>query len=137
MTTTDPKSSDLDAIREQYDRYCEASDKDENLVHEAMLCADNVVPLLAEVERLRKYGTPGVMHEMDKAFYDLTVKERNFERERATRLQAEVDATYAQFVDAEKRLREVRMVRTWINEDGRKVVFADDLWRATDPEHNP
>ena len=33
--------------------------------------------LADEVERLRAEGTPGVMHAVDKAFYDLTVKERD------------------------------------------------------------
>jgi hypothetical protein len=41
---------------------------------------------LAEVERLKREGTPGVMHAVDKAFYDLTVKERNAERHEVDRL---------------------------------------------------
>jgi hypothetical protein len=60
-----------------------------------------------EIDRLEREGTPGVMHEIDKAFYDLTVKQRDQaweresvlkaaaqterERERAERAEAERD----------------------------------------------
>jgi len=44
-----------------------------------------------EIQRLQKEGTPGVMHSVDKAFYDLVVKERNYERVRVERLTAEVE----------------------------------------------
>jgi hypothetical protein len=33
--------------------------------------------LRAELDEVRRTGTPGVMHEVDKAFYDLAIKERN------------------------------------------------------------
>lgn len=36
-----------------------------------------VLTLLDEVDRLETQGTPGVMHEVDKAFYNLTVQQRN------------------------------------------------------------
>jgi hypothetical protein len=39
-----------------------------------------------EVERLKREGTPGVMHEVDAAFYRLTVDERNAERHEVDRL---------------------------------------------------
>ena len=32
----------------------------------------------AEIARLRSEGVPGVMHEVDKSFYDLAIAERNF-----------------------------------------------------------
>lgn len=34
---------------------------------------------------------PGKMHEIDRAFYDLAIKERDYERQRADRLAAERD----------------------------------------------
>jgi hypothetical protein len=34
----------------------------------------------AEIERLKREGVPGVMHEVDQSFYDLAVKERNYAR---------------------------------------------------------
>jgi hypothetical protein len=34
----------------------------------------------AEIARLRSEGVPGVMHEVDKSFYDLAIAERNFAR---------------------------------------------------------
>jgi hypothetical protein len=54
----------------------------------------------AEIARLRSEGVPGVMHEADKAFYDLTIAERNF-----ARVQVENrDATIAQL---QRRLEQV------------------------------
>lgn len=47
--------------------------------------------LHAELELLKKTGSPGVMHEIDQAFYDLTVKERDFERRKVDRLQAALE----------------------------------------------
>jgi hypothetical protein len=35
---------------------------------------------------------PGVLHPVDQAFYDLTVKERDYERIRSDRLEAERDS---------------------------------------------
>jgi hypothetical protein len=43
-----------------------------------------------EIARLKREGTPGVMHEIDQAFYDLTVKERNLERQKVDRLEREI-----------------------------------------------
>jgi hypothetical protein len=51
--------------------------------------------LCDEVERLRREGSPGVMHEVDRAFYELTVKERDYERHKAFRLEQERDAAEA------------------------------------------
>ena len=34
----------------------------------------------AEITRLRAEGVPGVMHEVDRAFYDLVIAERNYHR---------------------------------------------------------
>jgi hypothetical protein len=39
--------------------------------------------------------------------------------------------------EARARLRTVRMLKVWTNEDRRQFVFADDLWAATDPDINP
>lgn len=39
----------------------------------------------------------GQMHEVDKAFYDLTVKERDYERRRCDRLSEELDGIKAAF----------------------------------------
>jgi len=34
----------------------------------------------AEIARLRKEGVPGVMHEVDRGFYDLAIQERDYAR---------------------------------------------------------
>jgi hypothetical protein len=39
--------------------------------------AGRLVEAEEEIERLRHEGTPGVMHEVDRAFYDLTVAQRD------------------------------------------------------------
>ena len=52
--------------------------------------SDVIIALMAEIERLTKEGTPGVMHEIDRDFYDLTVQERDLERRRVDRLEAEL-----------------------------------------------
>lgn len=66
---------DLEGIQAQYDRYCEASDKDEDLVNEAMLCADNVVPLLREVGRLQgEVARRDAWHQQQRAEYARNVK---------------------------------------------------------------
>jgi hypothetical protein len=47
----------------------------------------------AEIHRLRNWEPrAGEMHPVDKAFYDLTVKERNYERVKVERLEAEIAA---------------------------------------------
>jgi FtsZ-binding cell division protein ZapB len=43
-----------------------------------------------ELEDLRRNGVPGVIHEVDRAFYDLAVKERDLERAKVDRLEAEL-----------------------------------------------
>jgi hypothetical protein len=40
-------------------------------------------------------------------------------------------------LEAERRLMNVRMCKVWIDDLGRKFVFCDELWHATNPEHNP
>ncbi len=47
--------------------------------------ARRIAELEAEVERLKREGTPGVMHEVDRAFYDLAIKERDYWRAKAER----------------------------------------------------
>jgi hypothetical protein len=49
----------------------------------------------AAYDELKKKGSPGVMHEVDRAFYELAIKERDYERVRADRLQRERDAARA------------------------------------------
>ena len=39
-----------------------------------------ITRLQAEITRLRAEGVPGVMHEVDRAFYDLAITERNYYR---------------------------------------------------------
>ena len=51
-----------------------------------------LVEAKAEIERLKQEGSPGVLHEVDQAFYDLTVRERDHERQRVDRLAAEIEA---------------------------------------------
>jgi hypothetical protein len=48
----------------------------------------------------------GEMHPVDKAFYDLTVKERNYERVRADRFERERDALHTQLIEARKHWEE-------------------------------
>jgi len=54
------------------------------------------VPIIQDLRQKIEEGTPGVMHKVDKAFYDLTIKERDFAwresealREKVTRLEEE------------------------------------------------
>lgn len=48
---------------------------------------DEIRELRHEVERLKRDGSPGVLHEVDQAFYDLTVKERDRAEAQARRLE--------------------------------------------------
>jgi len=41
--------------------------------------------------KLNAEPQPGVMHEMDRAFYDLAVQERDIERRRVDRLRAQIE----------------------------------------------
>lgn len=53
----------------------------------------------ASLARLRLEGTPGIMHEVDKSFYDLVIKERDYARtqvENRNREIGELRATVAQ-----------------------------------------
>lgn len=43
-----------------------------------------------KLDRLRCEGVPGVMHEVDKAFYDLAITERNFARFQVANREAEI-----------------------------------------------
>jgi hypothetical protein len=49
----------------------------------------------AEIERLRREGSPGVMHDVDKSFHDLAVKERDHAWVQIERLLAERDTARA------------------------------------------
>jgi hypothetical protein len=55
----------------------------------------------AEITRLRAEGVPGVMHEIDRAFYDLVTAERNYHR-----------------VQAESRDETIRQLRRRLKEAG-------------------
>lgn len=44
-----------------------------------------------EVEKLKREGVPGVIHEVDRAFYDLAVKERNLAETKVERLEREAE----------------------------------------------
>lgn len=46
--------------------------------------------VLRELEHLGVIVMPGVMHEVDRAFYDLVIKERDYERHRVERLEREL-----------------------------------------------
>jgi hypothetical protein len=103
--------------------------------------AEQVESLEEEIERLKQHvtyllehGSPGVMHEVDRAFYDLTVKERDFYRARSDRLGENVARLRRERDEANRRLDAVRMVKVWTNEDDKRFVFADDLVFATDPD---
>lgn len=78
----DRKLAALEASRSGYDFVSRQRDEFQRERNEAR----------AEVERLNREGVPGVMHKIDEAFYDLTVKERNRERVRCNRLEAELTA---------------------------------------------
>ena len=60
------------------------------------VCNGDVKWLIAEIKRLKVEGTPAVMHEIDKAFYNLTVKERDLAWIQVDRLRAERDVLAAQ-----------------------------------------
>jgi hypothetical protein len=53
----------------------------------------------AEITRLRAEGVPGVMHEVDRAFYDLVIAERNYHR-------IQVEAREETIVQLRRRLKE-------------------------------
>jgi hypothetical protein len=99
--------------------------------------ADEIERLNQHVAHLLKNGSPGVMHEVDKSFYDLAVKERDYHRQRADRYMRDRLALQRERDDARNRLQAVRKLKVWTNEDGKDFVFANDLWHATDPETNP
>lgn len=50
-----------------------------------------------ELDRVKREGTPGVLHEVDKAFYDLTVKERDAAWRELDQLRARLARTEAEF----------------------------------------
>jgi hypothetical protein len=133
MSTETTDALDLDAVRAQIARahtlIGELSsgttrwrmsvpvdvDRDSDMILSAALTAADA--LLAEVQRLtaerdglaetldqvNRTGVAGRMHPVDKAFYDLTVRERDFERVRGNRLTVERDQARAEV----QRLREV------------------------------
>lgn len=57
----------------------------------AKIAAGLILWYAVEVERLKRDGIPGVIHEVDRAFYDLAVKERNLERMKLDRMENEVN----------------------------------------------
>jgi hypothetical protein len=76
---------DLDVIRRRHTkRYAMGRDE----------LDPDIGVLIAEVDRLRREGSPGVMHKMDRAFYDLTVKERDYERRRVDQLETRLRAVH-------------------------------------------
>ncbi|NUT90819.1 MAG: hypothetical protein HOY78_02200 [Saccharothrix sp.] len=57
---------------------------------------DEVEQLRAEVERLKREGSPGVVHEIDQAFHDLAIRQRDHAWVQVERLQRENAALRAQ-----------------------------------------
>lgn len=49
---------------------------------------------LARIKELEDKGSPGVMHAIDKSFYELAVKERDYERIKNNNLNAELEMAY-------------------------------------------
>jgi hypothetical protein len=62
----------------------------EIVLNELHVARQKIERLEAEIDRLKREGTPGVMHEVDKAFYDLTVTERDHERQTVDALKQEI-----------------------------------------------
>lgn len=58
------------------------------------ICTNVINALEQEIARLKKEGVPGVMHEVDAAFYRLAIKERDFERQRVDALAAEIEGCH-------------------------------------------
>ena len=48
---------------------------------------EDIAELAACARDLLENGIPGVMHEIDRAFYDIAIMERNYERQRNERLE--------------------------------------------------
>lgn len=51
-----------------------------------------------------------------------------------TRLAERLTAATERAWEAERRLHAVRTLKVWVNEDGKRFVFADELFEATDPD---
>lgn len=132
---------DLDAIRQrQYavraaerirDRAEDHPAARLGLFDAAMDSAGDVPALLAEVERLRAEGAPGVMHAVDKSFHDLAIKERDYERVRVERLRAEVERQ----ADTIRRILAVRNTAIQQLLDAADVIR--DLLRLSDIPGDP
>jgi hypothetical protein len=102
---------DLDVIRRRHTkRYAMGRDETD----------PDIGVLIAEVERLRREGSPGVMHKMDRAFYDLTVKERDHERRRVDQLEAYKE--FAESFAAKLRAVHVLLDRVDLASPGRMVI---------------
>lgn len=85
----------------------------------------SVPDLLDDLDRLRVHGSPGVMHQVDRAFYDLAIQERDAARAVVAR-QREVIRRYEQTsIDAHDRIVRVLKLLTW--EDGTE---RDEIDRA-------
>jgi hypothetical protein len=121
--------TDLDEFRAAY----EADDnhwwRTESGLHQVVFdeACDRLDAAETEVRDLREHGTPGVMHEVDRAFYDLAVKERNLERFRVSRLEAEARALRGV----------VEAVREWGPHTPRRVARALDALAAVYPTGTP
>lgn len=77
-----------------------------------------VEKLKQEIVRLAKEGTPGVMHEVDKSFYKLAIKERDAERHR-------VDLLTAEKKELEAKIRE--MALQGLTSEGEWMEMTKDL----------
>lgn len=76
--------------------------------------------LVKENEELKRDGTPGVMHEVDQAFYDLAVKERDFARQRVARLSGLLDQAreaFRPFMDCKFRWEHGGQISPWLSRE--------------------
>lgn len=99
----------------------------------AKIAAGLILWYAVEVERLKRDGIPGVIHEVDQAFYDLAVKERNLERIKFEHMENEVnqlkgalESTQQGLVRMEQQRDELRaMIITAAGFDPEKVSTTD------------
>lgn len=59
-----------------------------------------IARLNTEIERLKREGTPGVMHKVDEAFYQLALKERDVSTMLLGQLRQQVAGLHKQLIDA-------------------------------------
>lgn len=78
--------------------------------------ADTIQQLISDLERLKTEGSPGVMHEVDRAFYRLVVKERDAAREQLAATEAERDKLSEALAEANTEIecyrKALRKIRT-------------------------